>query len=53
MVLSGMVGGFGESLRDGAPPMMPPSRNLMEGVVVWNKWAMERAVRGDIAFRSR
>lgn len=38
---------------DGGPPMMPPSMNLIAGAVLWNREAISRAVRGEIAFRSR
>lgn len=42
-------GDFGE----GAPPIIPPSRNFMVGQVVLNRVAISRAERGEMAFRSR
>lgn len=42
-----------ESLRDGGPPIMPPSRKLIVGVWVLKRVPMERAVRGEMALRSR
>jgi len=37
----------------GFPPMIPPSTNMMLGAAVWKREAMERAERGEMAFRSR
>lgn len=41
----------GADLGEGAPPMMPPSMNFMG--VGEKREAIERAVRGEMAFRSR
>ena len=40
-------------LSEGGPPMMPPSRKLIAGACDAKRAAIERAVRGEIAFRSR
>lgn len=42
-----------ESLRDGGPPIIPPSRKLIVGVWVLKRVPMVRAVRGEMALRSR
>lgn len=47
VVLSGVV------LRDGGPPMIPPSMNFMVGEAVWKRLAISRALRGEMALRSR
>jgi hypothetical protein len=47
-----VVWGADEALREGGPPIMPPSRNLISGVLVVKRAAIERAVRGDMALRS-
>jgi hypothetical protein len=48
-----VVLGSGAALGEGAPPMMPPSRNFMEGAVLAKREPMARAERGEMAFRSR
>lgn len=48
-----VVGCSEASFRDGAPPIIPPSKNLIVGVSVERSSAIERAVFGEMAFRSR
>lgn len=48
-----VVGGAEDDFRDGAPPMIPPSRNLMAGDLVEKISAIDRALRGEMAFKSR
>ena len=49
MVVWGSEDVFGE----GAPPMMPPSMNLMAGAEAWKREAISRELRGEMAFKSR
>jgi len=37
----------------GAPPIIPPSMNLISGAILVNRAAISRAERGEMAFRSR
>jgi hypothetical protein len=60
MVLAGVSGceetvvlGKGADFGEGEPPIIPPSMNFIDGAVVWNKDAISRAERGDMALRSR
>ena len=45
--------GPGPEFRNGGPPTIPPSMSLIFGAVDWMWEAISRALRGDIAFRSR
>ncbi len=41
------------SLSEGGPPMIPPSTKLIVGVWLAKSVAIDRAVRGEIAFKSK
>jgi hypothetical protein len=51
--LETVVAGAGAAFKEGVLPMMPPSIKLIAGAEVWKRAAISRAVRGDMAFRSR
>jgi hypothetical protein len=48
-----VVLGPGSAFKAGGPPIIPPSTNFIDGAEVEKSSAIWRALRGEMAFRSR